>query len=165
MHFVGGTPTCGDKIVWRSGFFEFCFGVGVLVIRKSFSGRRMHLVEAGGAPSFGDIIRAFCRPRAAQHARISESRAPTRRQNGGSYCLIMCEAVSSQPSARAKGPGFGGRGPVCSVWHLGRVSRNPRGFAEGAKIVWKGPSFLGVLLLVVSWPFGRCDRRRRRRAG
>jgi hypothetical protein len=58
---LGDSSTEHDKWLWRSEIFVFCRRGFWDLVRKSIAGWMFHLVATAGVPTFGNIIRPFCR--------------------------------------------------------------------------------------------------------
>lgn len=86
---LDGSPTIGDQRCRRSGFFGFCFGDVSRLARKSLLASELHNVVAAGVPSFGDIIRSFCRWPVATVAGNAGRTACASAQNGADFCLVL----------------------------------------------------------------------------
>jgi hypothetical protein len=58
---LGASSTVRDKWLWRSEILAFCRRGFWDLVRKSIAGWMFHLVATAGVPTFGNIIRPFCR--------------------------------------------------------------------------------------------------------
>jgi hypothetical protein len=91
LHFVcrslGCRSTHGSS---ARGFLHFVFACPSALARKSLSTCGLQFVRRVRKRIGIDKMKSFCRCEAVGQARISEVCARTERQNGGSFCFILC---------------------------------------------------------------------------